>query len=879
MQLTPIRRMWDRVENARQDSEISLFLALLYLGEAVTKTAAAGLIAAIEDDTERHRYTQTRRLIRAESLGEWSSAIDDVLTGPASQHLAEEAKTERNDLTQRYSSGAWQHTAVACLDDCLRKLDKSRQGIPFKLDGRQWFALFAELRNRTRGHGAPSSTVCQSLCEDLEQSIRLLCENFVLFARQWAYLHRNLSGKYRVTKLTEQAETFDPLKGSNPPKEWGAPPDGIYIFFDRPYVVELLKSDADASDFFYPNGGFNGKRFELLSYASGNRLDGDAKPYNIPTDNLPRSETQGIGYLDVQGKGFGNLPQPSTHYIRRLSLEQELRERLVEDRHPVITLVGRGGIGKTSLALTVLHSVSQMDKFGAIFWFSARDVDLLPEGPKLVQPHLKTEVDIAKEFVRLTNPSESNGKGFRAENHLAKALFQSTLDLPFLFVFDNFETVRNPIEIFNWLDTHIRLPNKILITTRFREFKGDFDVPIAGMTEQECELLIESTATVLGIKTLLTSEYRKQLFRESDGHPYVIKVLLGEVAKAGRAVKVERIVASGDKILEALFERTYSGLTPAGKQVFLTLCNWRSTVPQLAVESVMLRGSNERLDVEQAIEELRRSSFIDVETPEGEKEPFLTVPLVASVFGMQKLKVSPLKAAVQADTELLHYFGAGQKPDIKHGIGPRIEKLFHNIAKKVSREPKLLTEYLPMLEFVAQRYPPAWLLLASLHEENAAANASEFAKQAVRRYLESGPCEPDDRAAWERLAELCRKTGDLIGELHALVEMSALPRTPFPVLSNAVNRWNWLFKNQYQYIPLASDERRLLAERLLEIAESRKDEADPNDCSRVAWLCLALSREDRAIQFTRLGLKLDPQNEHCRNLAEHLTLTIESADA
>jgi len=619
LKLAPVQKMWERVEVARQDSDLALFLTLLYTGEAITKTFAAGLVAALEDSAERHRYRQLHRLVRADGLGEWTASIDEMLVGPASQHLVQEANIERNEFNQKSGPGTWQHESTSLLDACLRRLDKDREGIPFKLEGKRWFTLFAGLRNRTRGHGAPSSSACQSLCTDLERSLRLLCDNCMLFKRQWAYLHQNLSGKYRVTQLGDIADSFDKLKGLHPPQEWGHLANGVYVYLGLPCRVELIQSDSEAEDFYYPNGGFNGKRFELLSYLSGNRAEGDAQPYLGPAAYSPKSETQGLGTLDVQGKCFGNLPPIPPQYITRKGLEQELQQRLVDDRHPIITLVGRGGIGKTSVALTVLHCVSQLVRFCAIFWFSARDIDLLPEGPKVVQAHLKTETDIAKEFVRLTEPVEARAKGFKPDEYLAGALAKSTLDSPFLFVFDNFETVRNPVEIFTWLDTHVRLPNKVLITTRFREFRGDFDVHVPGMTFEECHLLIVSTAIGLGVERLLTPKYERELFREADGHPYVIKVLLGEIAKANRLVKVEHIVASKDTILEALFERTYSGLSPGAKLVFLTLCGWRSVIPQLAVEVAMLRDANERLDVDQAIEELRRSSFIDVSVPEGEK--------------------------------------------------------------------------------------------------------------------------------------------------------------------------------------------------------------------------------------------------------------------
>lgn len=68
--LLPLKRMWDRVELARSDSDTTLFLHLLYAGEMLTKLVTAGFISAIEDDRERHRYRLVHRLIRADGIGD-----------------------------------------------------------------------------------------------------------------------------------------------------------------------------------------------------------------------------------------------------------------------------------------------------------------------------------------------------------------------------------------------------------------------------------------------------------------------------------------------------------------------------------------------------------------------------------------------------------------------------------------------------------------------------------------------------------------------------------------------------------------------------------------------------------------------------------------
>ena len=147
------------------------------------------------------------------------------------------------------------------------------------------------------------------------------------------------------------------------------------------------------------------------------------------------------------------------------------------ERHQVVTLFGRGGIGKTSLALTVIGDLANTDQYSAIVWFSARDIDLLPDRPLPVRPGVLTQTDIAREFVRLTKPTGCDQKTFAAREWFERC-FREPLLGPTLFVFDNFETMQHPLDVFRWLDVNVRQPNKILITTRHHEFKGDYPIEV-----------------------------------------------------------------------------------------------------------------------------------------------------------------------------------------------------------------------------------------------------------------------------------------------------------------------------------------------------------------------------------------------------------------
>jgi hypothetical protein len=162
-----------------------------------------------------------------------------------------------------------------------------------------------------------------------------------------------------------------------------------------------------------------------------------------------------------------------------------------------------------------------------VIWFSARDVDLQMSGPKPVRPLVVSPEDISSHYASLVlAPDRMKERGFAAKPFFEQQMQRNDLGAC-LYVFDNFETTQNPIEMFNWIDTFIRLPNKVVITTRLRDFRGDYPLEVEGMTEQEARLLVDQTATYLGISHLMNKLYVDELISESEGHPYVIKILLG----------------------------------------------------------------------------------------------------------------------------------------------------------------------------------------------------------------------------------------------------------------------------------------------------------------------------------------------------------------
>lgn len=867
IQHAAINQVLRRTKSAKGDSDFTYFFSLLLAAETVVKTIVIGVVASIGDDKNRNRYRLEHQLVRSDGLGDWGRVLEDALTGPASQFLLVEARAEQTELTKLCKVGEWQHDATMALKNALISLGIDSEEVPAKSDMKRWVRLFATLRNKTRAHGATQPEKSALAAEYLESSIQLVCNNFKLFQRPWAHLYRNLNGKYRVSGITDDVSPFAFLKQTQDIQF----SNGVYLFIGGVRKINLMHTDAELKDFFFANGGLSGRKFELLSYYSDDKLDGDGTLFLTPPGVLPVSETEGLGELLPVGNCLTNAPDMIKDYIDRKGLQSELFSLLVDDKRPIVTLLGRGGIGKTSLALKVLQEVYMVSRFDAVIWLSARDVDLQLTGPKSVRPTVFAPEDMAKFYAKLVlAPEKLSEKEFSAIPFFEAQLRESDIG-PCLFVFDNFETTQNPVEVFNWIDTFIRLPNKALITTRLREFKGDYPVEVGGMSEQESRLLISQTASYLQMMDVLDDEYVGELISRSEGHPYVIKILLGEISKIGKKSNIPKVVAGTEDILTALFERTYAALSPCAQRAFLTLSAWNSGVPRLALEAVLYQSTGERNEVEKGIDSLLQYSMAEFHITPVDNQEFISLPLVASVFGKKKLNISPSRPAIQADVEILQMLGPVRRDDVNLALAKKLENFIGNISRRIDAGENY-NVFSSILESICRAYNPGWLLIARWHMEQRTSDGYKCAKEELRRFLENSPPREEAAEAWRLLGHCCYQTDDSLGEVHAFIERAQSISLSFHDLSNTANRLN-LFLRERGF-EIDREQKRDLASRILSVLDQRKDEAEAGDLSRMAWLAMHLEQESVAMDYVRTGLASDPGNYYLLKLAQKFHINV-----
>ena len=316
---------------------------------------------------------------------------------------------------------------------------------------------------------------------------------------------------------------------------------------------------------------------------------------------------------------------------------------------------------------------------------------------------------------------------------------------------------------------------------------------------------------------------------------------------------------TADRLLDALFERTYLALSPASQRTFLLLCSWRVFVPEVAVEAVSLRPGTERFDVQSALDELFRYSLVERVKSDKDQASFVGVPLAATIFGQRELEVSPYKISVQEDRKLLMEFGAGKRENAHQGVFPRIENLFRSVADLASDSPTALEEVRPILEYLARQFPKAYLLLVELNLEVSNDKQSiEEAKKYIRQYLQTAKT-PEKRSAWKKLAKLCKLSNDARGEIHALCEAALLQSSNQDELGDLANSLNYRIRDLKYHEnedAWSGDVQELLGQ-VIEAMERLLPELSATNCSRLAWLHLNTGNQNRAHDVSRIGTERD----------------------
>lgn len=245
-----IKKMLERVDAAKDDSDNAYFDSLMLYGELLTKLTLLYTAATLTNGKERSRYGIYHKLVRSSGIGEWSLCLESILTGKQHINIIDDIKPTIGELVQKYKEPTWQHKAYSLLQDVKKIFSLAFNSVQ-KISLLDWYKDFAHLRNKTKGHGAHLPEVLSNSCQKLRESIDIIANNLSILKLESAYLYKNLNGSYRISKISNTADSFNYLKAKGGPQRH---PNGIYIFCTAPREQDLFIQTPICVIFSYQMG-------------------------------------------------------------------------------------------------------------------------------------------------------------------------------------------------------------------------------------------------------------------------------------------------------------------------------------------------------------------------------------------------------------------------------------------------------------------------------------------------------------------------------------------------------------------------------------------------------------------------------------------------
>jgi hypothetical protein len=226
-----------------------------------------------------------------------------------------------------------------------------------------------------------------------------------------------------------------------------------------------------------------------------------------------------------------------------------------------------------------------------------------------------------------------------------------------------------------------------------------------------------------------------------------------------------------------------------------------------------------------------------------------------------------MKAVVEADSEWLRSFGATSRHDASAGVLTRVKRMVAKITRDASEGRTTLDANDALLAFLASRVPGAWIDIATAYQESGAAEGNVKARDALRRFLESGDRSSSRSIVWERVAILSRTLGDDLGYIQAMCDLAEESQRAEDAsrAGQALNAVVADAKKTGRSL-LAPDQKAVLVAKMISLMERKLSELTATDLSRLAWLHLHNNNEARAAEVVGLGLARSPVNEYCLSL-------------
>ncbi|MBB5402667.1 ATP-binding protein [Paraburkholderia youngii] len=284
------------------------------------------------------------------------------------------------------------------------------------------------------------------------------------------------------------------------------------------------------------------------------RVGDESKACQDPIDiyslftNVDASQQEAYA-LDVDEPYFRLLAPHCERFFGRSKVMEKVRESL-QLRHPVISLDGLGGVGKSAIAIELARQFYDAREYEFLISLSAKS--------RVWQGHVVSRVAGFSGFSEFLGViAHSLGLPPKATmDEMKSDILDAMKDVRGLVLIDNIEDVKDE-QVIRFLCREVPHPVKVLVTSRIGRDMGDLSVPIPEMDE------IEAT-------DLFQFELERQGYARKQNDGGAIKAMVEATGGVPLALKWGASIAAKRESLQAAVD-SFQG-APILKQEFLTFC-------------------------------------------------------------------------------------------------------------------------------------------------------------------------------------------------------------------------------------------------------------------------------------------------------------------
>ena len=340
------------------------------------------------------------------------------------------------------------------------------------------------------------------------------------------------------------------------------------------------------------------------SYVLGLSIDLPTDPDAAPQHNLPIPDFDETGF-------FGRQDQ-----LRRI-------KKAIKGAYPVVSILGDGGIGKTSIALKAAYELLEDPdlQFDTFVWVTAKATILTTTEIHRINGAIESSLGL---FAQAALELGSRGD---AEDPMAEVLAYLE-NFNVLLILDNLETV---------LDTRLReflldlpLGSKVIVTSRIG-LGIENPIQLAALSLDDSARLLRALARIRDVSQLrnLPQDMIELLARKMSGHPAYIRWFVAGV-QSGR--RPEELVEDNALLLDFCMSNVYEYLQEDARSALRSMQVLPGARNQ--AELAFLNDYSAR-QIQSALLELIRTNFVYM-TSQSSGETLDTVYQI-SEFGKQYL--------------------------------------------------------------------------------------------------------------------------------------------------------------------------------------------------------------------------------------------------